>query len=85
MVPNHISKLHHSYFEILTNSSCFVRLQSHRAIYRPDSFVLMLRYRGNLKAIMYESIGLNRNVADKSHRVIVALVSSQDKPGADHR
>ena len=51
-----------------------LRLQLHGAIYRPDSFVLMLRYCANLKAIRYESTGLNRIVADKSHRVIVALV-----------
>ena len=38
----------------------------------PDSFVLMLRYCANLKAIRYESTSLNRIVADKSHRVIVA-------------
>ena len=50
------------------------RLQLHGAIYRPDSFVLMLRYCANLKAIRYESRNLNRIVADKSYRVIVALV-----------
>ena len=33
----------------------------------------MPRYCANLKAIRYESAGLNRIVADKSHRVIVAL------------
>ena len=33
----------------------------------------MLRYCANLKAIRYESKSLNRIVADKSHRVIVAL------------
>ena len=49
-----------------------VRLQLHGAIYRPDSFVMMLRYCANLKAIRYESTSLNRIVADKSHRVIVA-------------
>ena len=43
----------------------------HGAIYRPDSFVMMLRY-ANLKAITYESTSLNRIVADKSDRVIVA-------------
>ena len=32
-----------------------LRLQLHGAIYRPDSFVLMLRYCVNLKAIRYES------------------------------
>ena len=46
-----------------------VRLQLHGAIYRPDSFVLMLRYCANLKAIRYESTSLNRMAADKSHRV----------------
>ena len=50
-----------------------IRLQLHGAIYRPDYFVMMLRYRANLKAIRYESTSLNRIVADKSHRVIVAL------------
>ena len=52
---------------------CCVRLQLHGATDRPDSFVLMLRYCANLKAIRYESMSLNRIVADKSHRVIVAL------------
>ena len=33
----------------------------------------MLRYCANLKAVRYESTSLNRIVADKSHRVIVAL------------
>ena len=50
-----------------------VRLQLHGATYRPDSFVLMLRYCANLEVIRYESTSLNRNVADKWHRVIVAL------------
>ena len=49
-----------------------VRLQLHGAIYRPDSFLLMLRYCANLKAIRYESVRLNRIVADKSHRIIAA-------------
>ena len=49
-----------------------IRLQLHGAIYRPDSFVLMLRHCAHLKAIRYESTTLNRIVADKSHRVIVA-------------
>ena len=49
-----------------------IRLQLHGAIYRPDSFVLMLRYCSNLKAIRYESTSLNRIIADKSHSVIVA-------------
>ena len=50
---------------------CLLRLQLHGAIYRPDSFVLMLRYCANFKVIRYESTKLNRNVVDKSHRVIV--------------
>ena len=33
----------------------------------------MLRYCANLKAVRYESTSLNRIVADKWHRVIVAL------------
>ena len=49
-----------------------LRLQLQGAIYRPDSFVLMLRYCANLKAIRYESTSLKGIVADKSHRVIVA-------------
>ena len=55
------------------------RLQLHCAIYRPDSFVLMLRYCANLKAMRYESTSLNRIVADKSYRVIVAEESPQVK------
>ena len=52
--------------------SSLLRLQLHGAIYRPDSFVMMLRYCAILKAIRHESTSLNRIVADKSHRVIVA-------------
>ena len=52
-----------------------VRLQLHGAIYRPDSFVMMLRYCVNLKVLRYEPTSLNRIVADKSHRVIVALLN----------
>ena len=52
--------------------SAHLRLQLHGAIYRPDSFVLILRYCATLEAIRYESTSLNRIVADKSHRVIVA-------------
>ena len=52
------------------------RLQLQGSIYRPDSFVLMLSYCVNLKAIRYESTSLNRIVADESHRVIVALADS---------
>ena len=50
----------------------FLKAQLHGAIYRPDSFVLMLRYCANLKVIKCESTSLNRIVADKSHCVIVA-------------
>ena len=49
------------------------RLQLHGVIYRPDSFVLTLRYCVNYKAIRCESTSLNRIVADESHRVIVAV------------
>ena len=49
-----------------------LRPQLHGAIYRPDSFVLMLRYCANLKAIRYESTSLNRVLADKLHRAVVA-------------
>ena len=54
-----------------------LRLQLHSAIYRADSFVLMLRYCANLKVIRDESTSFNRIVADKSHRVIVALRSKE--------
>ena len=50
-----------------------LRLQLHGAIYRPDSFVLMLRYCASLKTIRYESASFNRIVADIWHRVIAAL------------
>ena len=60
-------------------SLTYVRLQLHGAIYLPDSFVLMLCYCVNLNAIRYESTSLNRIVADKSHRVIVALSFSLEK------
>ena len=40
-------------------------LQLHVAIYRPDSFVLMLRYCANLKTIRYESTSLKRILANK--------------------
>ena len=49
-----------------------LRLQLQGAIYRSDSFVLMLRHCVTLKAIRYESTSLNRIAANKSHRVIVA-------------
>ena len=49
-----------------------IRLQLHCAIYRPDSFALMLRYCVNLKAIRYESTSFNIIVTDKWHRVIAA-------------
>ena len=41
----------------------------------------MLRSCANLKAIRYESTSLNRIVADKSHRVIVALTLDLVEPG----
>ena len=47
-------------------SIILLRLQLHGTIYRPDSFVLVLRYCANLKAIRYESTSLKRIVADKS-------------------
>ena len=50
-----------------------LRLRLHGAIYRPDSFVFMLHYCTNLKAIRYESMSLNGIVANKSHSVIVPL------------
>ena len=66
-------------FALFESSSCLpshflisVRLQLHGAIYRPDTFVLTLRYCANWNAIRYESTSLNRIVADKSHRVIVS-------------
>ena len=49
-----------------------IRLRLYGAIYRPNSFVTMLRYFANLKAIRYESTSSNRIEADKSHGVIVA-------------
>ena len=52
-----------------------VRLRLHCAIYRPDSFVLMLRCCANLKAIRYESMSLNRIVADKSLKDKLGLCS----------
>ena len=64
---------------VLDSPSCInhhtnigLSLQLHGAIYRPDSFVLMPRYCANLKAVRYETMSLNKIVADKSHRVIVA-------------
>ena len=49
-----------------------MRLQLHNAIHRSDSFVLMLHYCANLKAIGYKSMSFNRIVADKLHLVIAA-------------
>ena len=54
-----------------------LRLRLHGAIYRPDSFVLMLRYCVNLKAIRYKLTSSNRIVTDTSNRVIVALYGDQ--------
>ena len=41
-------------------------------ITKVGSFVLMLRYSANLKAIGYKSTSFNRIVGDKLHRVIAA-------------
>ena len=62
--------------EIVLLTDICLRLRLHGAIYRPDSFVLMLGYCANLKAIRYEPKSLNRIVADKSHRVLNMLASS---------
>ena len=70
---NGARNIYSNYNQMRSYVKC-LRLQLHGAIYRPDSFVLMLRYCSNLKAIRYESTSLNRIVADKSHIVIVALV-----------
>ena len=59
-------------FAVFGKKERFLRLRLHGAIYRLDSFVLMLCYCANLKAIRYELTSLNRIVAYKSHRVIVA-------------
>ena len=58
--------------QVASYEQALIRQQLHCATYRHDSFVIMLRYCANLKAIGYESTSLNRIVADKSHRVIVA-------------
>ena len=55
------------------------RLRLHGAIYRRDSFVLMLSYCANLKAIRYDSTSLDRIVAEKSHRIIVFSVGLLEK------
>ena len=57
-------------FALLPQKMMTFLLQLHSAIYRPDSFLMILRYCANLKTIKYESTNLNRIVADKSHRVI---------------
>ena len=49
-----------------------MRLQLHDTIYRPNFFVLMLRYFMNLKAIRYKSTSFNKIVADKLHSIIAA-------------
>ena len=48
-----------------------LRLKLHGAIYRLDSFVLMLRYCANLKVIRYESTSLNKIVPDKSLKATI--------------
>ena len=40
--------------------------------YNPSSFVSMLHYCANLKAIRYESTSLDRIIAVEAHRAIVA-------------
>ena len=59
---------------ILTVSRASARLLTLNCIklYRPDSFCNDATFCANFKAIRYESTSLNRIVADKSHRVIVA-------------
>ena len=64
-------KLHSNREQTLSVKNC-IRLRLHDAIYLTDSFVMMLCYCAKLKAIRYESTGLNTIVADKSHSVIVA-------------
>ena len=59
------------------HDAIYCSLQLHYAIYRPGSFVLMLRYCTYLNAIRYGSTSLNSIVADKSHRVIVRNVSDE--------
>ena len=49
-----------------------LRLQLHDTIHRPNSFVFMLCYCANLKAIRYKSTSFNRIVANKLHHVIAA-------------
>ena len=66
-------KIRISTLHFTSNKLMSFRLRIHSAIYRPDSFVVMLHYFANLKALRYESTTLNRIVADNSHRAIVAL------------
>ena len=49
-----------------------IRLHLHDAIYYPNSFVLMMRYCANLKAIRYKSTSFNRIAVNKLHHVIAA-------------
>ena len=49
-----------------------MRLQLHDAIHCHHSFVLMLHYCANLKAIRYKSTSFNRLVVEKLHGVIPA-------------
>ena len=49
-----------------------MRLQLQDAICHSNSFVLMLRYGANLKAIRYKSMCFNRIIADKLYHVIAA-------------
>ena len=70
---NRNSRKNPRFLRFLEQAGTRLRLQLHGAIYRPDSFVLMLCYCANLKAIRYQSTSFNRIVANKSHRVIVTL------------
>ena len=53
-----------------------IRLHLHDVIYCPDSFVLMLHYCANLKAVRYKSMSFNRIIADKLHLIDPTLVIS---------
>ena len=51
---------------------CEIKATITRCDLSPDTFVFILRYSANLKAIRYESTSFNRILADKLHRVIAA-------------
>ena len=62
--------------KLVINAGHTVTLRLHGAVYRRNSFVLVLSYCANFKAIRCESVSLNRVVADKLHRVVVAKACS---------